>query len=144
MHEVTEFVLPSYATLQLEIEQHVAVVTLNRPQVMNALNAQMFSDLESVFTLLMANPAVRVVVLTGSGEKAFAAGADIAELAAADAAAGEGAGAARAGGSFLGSNAAASLSLLRSMALRWAAAVSLRWRARCVSRRKRRSWASRR
>lgn len=89
MHEVSEFVLPSYATLLLEIQEHVAVVTLNRPQVMNALNAQMFTDLESVFALLKSNAAVRVIIVTGSGEKAFAAGADLAELAATDRAAGE-------------------------------------------------------
>ena len=84
MHEVTPFVLPAYETVLLTIDEQIAVVTLNRPAVMNALNAQLFTDLESVFTLLGGNPAVRVVIVTGAGEKAFAAGADIAELAQTD------------------------------------------------------------
>ena len=86
MHEMTEFVLPAYETLQLSFGGPVATVTLNRPAVMNALNAQMFTDLENVFTLLAANPTIRAVLVTGAGTRAFAAGADIAELAKTDAA----------------------------------------------------------
>lgn len=79
----------TYETLLLSYEGPVATVTLNRPAVLNALNAQVFDDLESAFTTLAANAAVRVILLTGAGEKAFAAGADIAELATTDAALGE-------------------------------------------------------
>ena len=80
--------LPRFETLLVEVDQALAVVTLNRPAVLNALNAQMFTDLEAAFTLLSAEDSVRVVVITGAGEKAFAAGADIAELAHTDARAG--------------------------------------------------------
>ncbi len=82
MDEVTEYVLPTYETLLLTIDGGgpVATVTLNRPDVLNALNAQLLHDLETVFTLLTANAAVRAIVITGAGPKAFAAGADIAEL----------------------------------------------------------------
>ncbi len=95
MDDVTEYVLPTYETVLLSIEGGgpVATVTLNRPDVLNALNAQLFRDLETVFTLLTANAAVRAIVITGAGPKAFAAGADIAELSQigtkADAASGE-------------------------------------------------------
>ena len=91
MDDVTQYVLPSYETLLLTIDGGgpVATVTLNRPEVLHALNAQMLDDLETVFTLLAANPAVRAIVITGAGPKAFAAGADIAELSKIDAASGE-------------------------------------------------------
>jgi enoyl-CoA hydratase len=59
----------------------VAVVTLNRPDKLNAINREVFHELRDLFAAIAANPAVRVAILTGSGTKAFAAGADIAELA---------------------------------------------------------------
>ncbi|MDP9038269.1 MAG: enoyl-CoA hydratase-related protein, partial [Acidobacteriota bacterium] len=62
---------------------------LNRPAVLNALNASMVRELDHAFAALAGLPSVRAIVLTGAGSKAFAAGADIAELAAADAAEGE-------------------------------------------------------
>jgi enoyl-CoA hydratase len=68
-------------TLLCEIKDRVATVILNRPQVLNALSTQVFDDLKYVFTLLSEDPAVRVILLTGAGDKAFAAGADIHELA---------------------------------------------------------------
>src|ERR1700710_2118983 len=67
--------------LLLERDGAVAIVTFNRPAVLNALNAQTIADLRHVLLDLQADDAVRVVVLTGSGEKAFIAGADINELA---------------------------------------------------------------
>src|SRR4051812_11200688 len=67
-------------TLLCEVSDQVATVTLNRPRVLNALNRQVFEDLKSVFTTVAGDPTVRVVVITGAGEKAFAAGADINEL----------------------------------------------------------------
>jgi enoyl-CoA hydratase len=79
----------NYETLLCETKDQVARITLNRPQVLNALNTQVFNELETVFSALAADPTVRVILLTGAGEKAFAAGADIKELAATDAAAGE-------------------------------------------------------
>ena len=74
----------AYETLLCSIEGSVATVTLNRPKVLNALNAQMLAELDEAFAGLALDDTVRAVLLTGSGEKAFAAGADIAELAAAD------------------------------------------------------------
>ena len=60
----------------------VAVVTLNRPQVLNALNQTMLGELDRVMTELASDDGVRVVILTGAGDRAFVAGADIKELAA--------------------------------------------------------------
>src|SRR6201746_2559912 len=67
-------------TLLCEIEDRIATITLNRPQVLNALNAQVFEDLKDLFTKLAKEDEVRVILVTGAGEKAFAAGADINEL----------------------------------------------------------------
>ncbi len=82
-------VLSSFETLLLTMDGTIATVTLNRPEVLNALNVGLFNDLERVFTFLAQDPVVRVVLLTGAGAKAFAAGADIAELARTDASSGE-------------------------------------------------------
>jgi enoyl-CoA hydratase len=73
--------LPAYQTLALEShEEHVLVVTLNRPQVLNALNTQMGRDKLDLWTRLAAEPGEwRCVVLTGAGERAFCAGADLKE-----------------------------------------------------------------
>lgn len=79
----------TYELLKLGIEGNIATVTLDRPKVLNALNRQLFDELEAVFNELTANDAVRVILLTGGGERAFAAGTDITELAATNAASGE-------------------------------------------------------
>jgi enoyl-CoA hydratase len=71
-----------FANLLLDSRPPLAVVTLNRPKVLNALNAATLTDLEAVFAALAADSAIRVILLTGGGDRAFAAGADIAELAA--------------------------------------------------------------
>ncbi len=69
-----------YETITSEVEGHVAVVTLNRPKVLNALNALMVGELRRALAALDADAEVRAVIITGAGERAFAAGADIAEL----------------------------------------------------------------
>jgi enoyl-CoA hydratase len=74
-----------YETLLCDVRDQAATVTMNRPKVLHALNTQVFDELETVFQSLAADSAVRVILLTGSGEKAFAAGADINELVAMDA-----------------------------------------------------------
>src|SRR5271155_5188806 len=79
----------NYETLLYEVRDQVATVTLNRPKVLHALNTQVFDDLEAVFTALATDDTVRVVLLTGAGEKAFAAGADINEIASANQTIGE-------------------------------------------------------
>jgi enoyl-CoA hydratase len=66
----------AYETIIVEIEDHVALVKLNRPDAMNALNAQLITELADAMTAAQKNDKVRCIVLTGS-EKAFAAGADI-------------------------------------------------------------------
>ena len=70
----------TYDFLLCDIEQGVAVVTINRPPV-NPLNTQVFRELSSIFEELEGNDDVRAIILTGSGEKAFVAGADINEMA---------------------------------------------------------------
>ncbi|NRB05209.1 MAG: enoyl-CoA hydratase [Rhodobacteraceae bacterium] len=66
----------AYETIILDIDDHVARVTLNRPAALNALNDQLLTELADALTAAQANDKVRCIVLTGS-EKAFAAGADI-------------------------------------------------------------------
>jgi enoyl-CoA hydratase len=79
----------TYETLLVEKDARVATVTLNRPKVLNALNATMLRELDEAFAALIADDTVRVVILRGAGGKSFAAGADIYELSQADAATGE-------------------------------------------------------
>ena len=79
----------TYNTLLFSADQGIARVTLNRPQVLHALNTEMFDELDHVFQHLASESDIRVVLLTGAGEKAFAAGADIRELQEVDARSGE-------------------------------------------------------
>jgi len=71
----------AFDNLLLERDGAVAVVTINRPKVLNALNAQTLEELRRIILDLKADDSVRVVILTGAGEKSFVAGADINELA---------------------------------------------------------------
>ncbi len=66
--------------VKLEKKNQIAYVTIDRPKVLNALNMATMEELREVFTDLAADTAIRVVILTGGGEKAFVAGADINEL----------------------------------------------------------------
>jgi enoyl-CoA hydratase len=70
-----------WTRLRIERDGAIATVTLDRPEVLHALDAAMFNELEHAFRELAADAAVRVILLTGSGERAFAAGADIRALA---------------------------------------------------------------
>ncbi|MDQ2908609.1 MAG: enoyl-CoA hydratase-related protein [Candidatus Eremiobacteraeota bacterium] len=72
----------SYETILVERDGPIAVVSLNRPKVLNALNRLMIGELGKAFEAIEYDADVRAVVITGTGERAFAAGADIAELAA--------------------------------------------------------------
>lgn len=67
----------NYENLLLEIENHVALLTINRPKALNSLNPPTIDELSRVFDELQANSDVKVIILTGSGEKAFVAGGDI-------------------------------------------------------------------
>jgi enoyl-CoA hydratase/carnithine racemase len=70
----------NYQTLLVEEREHILLVTLNRPQALNALNTQMGKEQSDLWTRLTAEPGnVRCVVLTGAGERAFCAGADLKE-----------------------------------------------------------------
>lgn len=73
------------ANVLYEKKGEIAYVTVNRPKVLNALNTPTWTDLKSAFEDAKADAAVRGVILTGAGEKAFIAGADIGELANVDA-----------------------------------------------------------
>jgi len=71
----------TYATLLLEIRDGIAFLTINRPDKLNALNDQVVAELHQAALALKADDRVRGVILTGSGPKAFVAGADIGDLA---------------------------------------------------------------
>lgn len=70
----------AHENVLLERDGPVVIVTINRPRVLNALNAQTLDELETVFTEAQRQDDVRVILLTGAGDKAFVAGADINEL----------------------------------------------------------------
>jgi enoyl-CoA hydratase len=72
--------MAEYETLLVETKGAVTLVTINRPQALNALNTSVLRDLIAAFKAFDADPTQRCAVLTGSGEKAFAAGADIKEM----------------------------------------------------------------
>lgn len=63
-----------------EKEVNVAIVTINRPKALNALNSQTLNDLDKVLNVLENDNTVYAIILTGAGEKAFVAGADISEM----------------------------------------------------------------
>lgn len=70
-----------YQNVVYEVRNKIAYVTLNRPKVLNALNRQTIEELREVFLDIRHRPEALAVILTGSGEKSFVAGADINELA---------------------------------------------------------------
>ncbi|HVR89817.1 MAG TPA: enoyl-CoA hydratase-related protein [Novosphingobium sp.] len=70
----------TYETILVEQQGAVTLVTLNRPQSLNALNSTVLEELIAAFAAFEADPGQRCAVLTGAGEKAFAAGADIKEM----------------------------------------------------------------
>jgi enoyl-CoA hydratase len=70
----------AYETLLWEVQDGIGVLTFNRPKVLNAVNARTIEDLDEVVRIVERDRAVRGLVLTGAGEKAFVAGADIAAM----------------------------------------------------------------
>ena len=70
----------TYTNLVFEVRDRIATITINRPDKLNALNRETLNELGIAFAQAAYDDAVRVVVLAGAGEKAFVAGADIAEM----------------------------------------------------------------
>ncbi len=79
----------TYENVLLEKKNAIAYVTVNRPKVLNALNMATMKELGAAFFDVKNDSSIRVAILTGSGEKAFVAGADISELAKQDAVSGK-------------------------------------------------------
>lgn len=70
-----------FETIRLEVEGAIATITLDRPKALNALNSTALEELLSAILQLHQQDGIRALILTGAGEKAFVAGADIAEMA---------------------------------------------------------------
>ena len=70
----------SYNNLIYEIDNRINIITINRPKNLNALNIETFSELDHAVKSSVANPDVRLIIITGAGDKAFVAGADIKEF----------------------------------------------------------------
>ena len=70
----------TYNNLEISTEDKIGLITINRPKALNALNKETIEELSNAFGDMEANKDIRVIILTGSGEKAFAAGADIKEF----------------------------------------------------------------
>jgi enoyl-CoA hydratase/carnithine racemase len=70
----------TFENLRVDTKNQIAYVTIDRPKVLNALNMATMGELRTVFTQLKGDREIRVVILTGAGEKSFVAGADIGEL----------------------------------------------------------------
>jgi enoyl-CoA hydratase len=70
-----------FETILYQFDGGVARLTFNRPKALNALNGQLLSEFQQALEMASGDPEVRVLILTGSGEKAFVAGADITEIA---------------------------------------------------------------
>ena len=79
----------TYENVLLEKKNAIAYVIVNRPKVLNALNTATMAELGVAFQEIKSDPSMRVAILTGAGEKAFVAGADIGELATQDAVSGK-------------------------------------------------------
>ena len=70
----------TYENILVKKEEKTAVITINRPESLNALNAQTIKEISNALDELQSDNEVRVIILTGSGEKSFVAGADIKEF----------------------------------------------------------------
>ncbi len=66
--------------VRLQVEEGIAIVTIDNPSALNALNAPTLTQLDQVFDKLAADPEVKAIIITGGGEKSFVAGADITEF----------------------------------------------------------------
>ena len=71
----------SYENIVYEVKEGIATITFNRPKALNALNGALLAELSQALDEIAADEDIRVLILTGAGDKAFVAGADISELA---------------------------------------------------------------
>src|SRR2546427_6395217 len=72
--------MSNYQYILVERNEHIGIVTLNRPKELNALNFSLVSELADALEELDRDQTIRCIVITGAGERAFAAGADIKEM----------------------------------------------------------------
>ncbi len=73
--------MPPYQTILVDRKDSIAILTFNRPAKLNAINLEVLGEVERAFTEFEKDPSVGIIILTGSGEKAFVAGSDIGLLA---------------------------------------------------------------
>lgn len=71
----------NFTTITCSLKDNIMLVTINRPEVMNALNEVVFSELKTAFIKMQNDKNIKVVIITGAGEKSFAAGTDITNMA---------------------------------------------------------------
>jgi len=69
-----------YKNILFGVEEGIATITFNRPKALNAMNSETMSELKDAVTTCKDDDNIRVIILTGSGDKAFVAGADIAQM----------------------------------------------------------------
>jgi len=70
----------NYENILLQTEERISIITINRPESLNALNAKTIQEISTALDQLNSDPASRAIIITGSGEKSFVAGADIKEF----------------------------------------------------------------
>jgi enoyl-CoA hydratase len=70
----------NYENILLQTEERISIITINRPESLNALNAKTIQEISTALDQLNSDPSCRAIVITGSGEKSFVAGADIKEF----------------------------------------------------------------
>jgi enoyl-CoA hydratase len=79
----------TFSTLLFEVQDQIALITINRPDKLNALNADVINELSAAIDEVSSNKEIRSAIITGAGPKAFVAGADISEFPSMDSKAGE-------------------------------------------------------
>lgn len=72
--------MSTFQTLFTKMEDHTLIITINRPDKLNALNQQVMKDLDAVMDRVYKFPEIKSVVITGAGLKSFVAGADVKEF----------------------------------------------------------------
>jgi enoyl-CoA hydratase len=72
--------MTGYQTILTSLENNILLISINRPDKLNALNKDVFTDLDNAVDEIQNNPEIKSAIITGSGAKAFVAGADITEF----------------------------------------------------------------